>query len=150
MSKLGVILLADVARIGRKHETKKVASGFARNFLFPRGLAVLATKEGLKQVQKQKKQAVEQTKLQNELLAQSLKTLDGASLVLRVKASEQGHLFAGIHEGEIAKHIEAEKKIVFDPKLIKLSEPIKQLGEYEVLIGEGENQARLALKVEAI
>lgn len=128
-----VILLKDVKNIGSKNEIKEVKNGYATNFLIPQGLARLATKGVEKELSKiikteEKKKQAEQD--QNKNIA---KKLDNLKIEMKVKADEKKTLFGSVGPKEIAKQL-AERGYKVNEKYIKLDEPIKQLGFYEVQI----------------
>jgi large subunit ribosomal protein L9 len=142
-----VILLQDVAKIGSRYEVKEVARGFAQNFLIPRGLVETATRSALASLEHRKAQAAEKVTASDALAEEVLATLDGKKLSLTEKANEQGHLFASVHEKEIAEAIQKEFGLSWDPSRIRLPEPIKEVGEYEVALALGEKKAILKLHI---
>lgn len=128
-----VILLQDVKDLGKKYEIKEVKPGFARNFLFPKGLAKSATKKNLEWVETQKE--IEAKKAEGELKkVQGLASaIDGQEIIIPVKIGEEEQLFESITAQKIAEQL---KKTGFNIKKsqIDLAEPIKELGEYPVKI----------------
>lgn len=145
-----VILLQEVPKIGHKHEVKTVADGFGRNFLLARGLAMVATAENLKKLQVIQARQAGENKLREELLQNSLSDLKGVTIKLAVKASPEGHLFAGIHQIEIAAALKKQTQLDLDPTLIQLDKPIKQVGEYDIPIKVGDKTGHFKLVIEAI
>ncbi|MFZ5752990.1 MAG: 50S ribosomal protein L9 [Bacillota bacterium] len=129
-----VILLQDVKGTGKKGETLNVAEGFARNFLIPRGLAVLATEKSLKELERQK--ALEAKKKAEELKnAQELaQKLSKVSLTLAVKTGAGGRLFGSINTKDIGDALEKKYGLVVDKRKIELKGAIKSLGTYPVTI----------------
>jgi large subunit ribosomal protein L9 len=129
-----VILLQDVKGTGKKGETLNVAEGFARNFLIPRGLAVLATEKSLKELERQK--ALEAKKKAEELKnAQELaQKLSKVSLTLAVKTGAGGRLFGSINTRDIGDALEKKYGLVVDKRKIELKGAIKSLGTYPVTI----------------
>lgn len=128
-----IILLQDVKDVGKKHEMKEVKSGFARNFLIPKGLAKPATKEALAWLETQKE--IETKKSEEELKKiQELATaIDGQEIVVPVKIGEKDQLFESITSQKI---LEKLKELGFNVKKnqLDLKEPIKEIGEYPVKI----------------
>src|SRR4051812_1182523 len=106
-----VILLSDIAKVGRRFEVKDVSSGHALNFLIPKGLALSATQDAMKRVATDKARHDGEKKVQEELLAKNLEGLDGLVLEVSEKANAKGHLFAGLHGVEIAKELSKQKHI---------------------------------------
>jgi len=128
-----IILLKDVEKLGKKGEVKKVADGYARNFLIPQGLAVLATEEELKKLEQRQKIESEKAKKELELYQELALKLDGLELEIPAKVSEDGKLFGAITPSKICEYLK-EREFEINPKQIKLERPIKEIGEYEVTI----------------
>ncbi|MBC7264205.1 MAG: 50S ribosomal protein L9 [Chloroflexi bacterium] len=129
-----VILLKDIKRLGEAGEVKKVADGYARNYLIPRGLAVIATEGVLKdlRVKRQIEEAKEE-RIRSDATALAAK-LAGIMLTFKVKAGETGRLYGSITRGDIAAELEAKTGLPFDKRKIMLEEPIRQLGTHKVPI----------------
>lgn len=129
-----VLFLQDVPNVAKVGEVKDVANGYGRNFLLPRGLAVLATASELGRLQQAKEaESRRQVRVADEVHALAAK-LEGMSLTLRAKAGEQDRLFGSITAQDIALELERVLGHPFDRRRIGLSEPIKQVGPYEVTI----------------
>ena len=127
-----VVLLQDVKDLGRKGELVNASDGYARNFLFPRKLAVEATAGRLKEIEDRK--ASEKNRKEMELhaakeLAEKLSKLE---VLFRTKAGENGKLFGSITGKDVAEAIKAQHKIEVDKKKVVLHEAIKALGTYQV------------------
>jgi large subunit ribosomal protein L9 len=144
-----VILLKDVPGVGRKNEVRNVAEGHARNLLIPKGLAALASAERVKIAQAQQREQASRHDVQEELLVQNLKSLNGVSIIIEVKANEKGHLFKGIHTKDIVEAVAKRAHVQIPEDLIMLDEPIKTIGAHEVLLGKGHERATLTVVVEA-
>ncbi len=144
-----VILTKDVQNLGSAGDVKDVADGYARNFLIPSGYAMVATSSAIKQSEeikiKKAKQAEEELKTAEELSGK----LEGVSVKVAAKADESGKLYAAVKGEEISKSLAAEGFNVDKNKII-IKEPIKEIGEYEVIVAlEHGLEARLNLTVEA-
>ena len=129
-----IILKQDVDRLGSKHDTVTVKSGYARNFLIPQGMAIAATPSAKKVVAEViKQQAHKATKAMEE--AQALATkLEGLSLKIGAKAGESGKIFGSVNSIQIAEAIQAAGYNV-ERKTINITEDsIKELGEYEAVV----------------
>ena len=128
-----VILLQDIENIGKKNEVKNVANGYARNFLFPKNLAKIATKEAIEELEKQKE--LEEKKAEEELKTtqEIVKKVDGLEIEMPVKVDEQGKLYGSINEVEISK-ILTDKRFDIKKKQIKIPQPIKEIGEHQITI----------------
>jgi large subunit ribosomal protein L9 len=122
-----VIFLQDVKGQGKKGEVKDVSEGYARNFLFPRGLAKEASQGNLKTLEVQK-QSEERRKQQEKQEAEALgKRLDAMTVVIRAKAGEGGRLFGAITSKQVSEAL-AKEGIEVDKRKIELDEPIRTLG----------------------
>jgi len=129
-----VVLLQDVKALGKKDDVVDVSDGYARNFLFPKGLAVEATKGKLNEIS-QKKRALENKKRQEMEEAKALaERLSKIEVAIKTKAGAGGKLFGSITAKDIADIIKKEHKIEIDKKKIVLDDAIKSLGTQEVEI----------------
>ena len=127
-----VLLLEDVENVGQAGELKKVADGYARNFLIPKGLAVMATPGAVRQV-KVKRQAQTRQEERRRVEAEALaKAISRVALALQVKAGEKGRLYGSITNADIAAAIEQDIGQPIDKRKIEMEEPIRQLGSYHV------------------
>jgi large subunit ribosomal protein L9 len=128
-----VILLKDVEKLGQKGDVKEVADGYARNFLIPNKLAVLATKAELVKLEEQKK--IEAQKAEEELVhfQEIASQIDGLELEIPAKVSEDGKLFGAVAASQIAEKLK-EKGFEIKKEQIKTGEPIKEIGEYEATV----------------
>ena len=129
-----VILLADVKGSGKKEEIVNVSDGYARNFLFPKKLAVEATPGAAKEIER-KKAAERQRELErrNEADAKA-RTLRGKVITVRAKAGAQGRLYGSITGQEVADALNAQYQVNVDKRKIELSETIRSVGDYEAVI----------------
>lgn len=144
-----VILAQNIKGIGHADDVINVSDGYARNYLFPRKLAVPATDANLKQIEKRKQaeeargeKAVEESKGLAERIAEVQVTVKG-----RVGTGTK--LYGSITHADIADALEQQAGIKIDKRKIELEEPIKSLGEYEVPI-RLHREAVTHLKVEVI
>ena len=133
-----IILLEDVEDVGKKYEVKEIKAGYARNFLIPRKLVKLATRENLKWLESQKeeieKKAEEDLKKAQELASK----VDGIEVVINIKVGDKGQLFESVNSLKISEKL---KSMGFNVKRsqIKLEEPIKETGEFPVKINLDHN-----------
>lgn len=128
-----VILTADVKNLGSRGEIKEVADGYARNFLLPRGWAVEATPNRLKELERKQQLTEKKAKQQESLAREVAKQLEGKTICLKVAAGEGGRLFGSITASDLAAVLQTEG-FGIDKKKIALQEPIKTLGEHQVII----------------
>lgn len=128
-----VILKEAVPKLGHLGDCVTVKDGFARNWLLPRGLAILATTANLAQIeaQKRRRQKEEERRKHEALaLAERLKKL---SCTIRVRVGEQEKLFGAVTAQDIT-HALAQEGVTIDRQTIQLAEPIHALGVYAVPI----------------
>ena len=129
-----VIFLRDHLSVARKDSIKKVANGFARNFLIPQKIATPATKGALNKLTQDKKKTEEDKKHLIENAKIATEKLVGQTLILKRKSTEGGKLFAAIAAKEIIEEI--IKKFSTKIKESNLSKfiPIKNIGEYQIFL----------------
>lgn len=123
-----VILLNDIKGVGKKDQVIEASDGYARNYLFPKKLAVEANAENmskLKARQDSSKFKKDTEKKEAEEIANKLK---GIMLKVRVKAGENGKIFGGVTSKEISEGLKRDYKIDIDKKKIILNETVKTLG----------------------
>lgn len=127
-----VILLQDVRKVGKKHEVKNVADGYALNFLIPNKLAEAATDSAMKKVENAKIKEAAEKKIKEDLLMKNLKGLSGITVEIKESANEKGNLFKGVHSEEIVKALKEQGHLDLLPEYIVLEKPIKDVGEHEI------------------
>lgn len=127
-----VILKADIKGVGKKDEIINASDGYARNFLFPKNLAVEANAENLSKLQA-KKDATQFRRNNEKEDAQKLsEKLMRITVKVEVKAGENGKIFGGVSAKDISENLEKQHKIKIDKKKIDLKETIKTLGIHNV------------------
>ena len=144
-----VLLVQDVDRLGGVGEIKKVSDGYARNFLFPRNLAVLATPGAVKQFEMRRKaDEVREAKALSE--AQALaQVLDGMIVTFQARAGESDRLYGSITNAHIAEALEEKCECEVDRRKIDLEEPLKELGTHAVTIRLApEAEAKISVVIE--
>jgi large subunit ribosomal protein L9 len=141
-----VILIKDVARLGRKSALIEVPDGHALNFLIPKGFAVIATSERMKR-------HTEETKKQDGHRAQNDKSFEDTiaklqteKIVYEAEANEKGNLFKGINSGDIARTLSSFGGSIEAPDIV-LQHPIKELGIHEIQITRGKVKGSFRLEV---
>ena len=127
-----IILLQDIKGLGKRGDMKEVAEGYARNFLFVRNLAEMATASSMKKAEAIKNKQTEKEQLDLEKTQELASQLEGREIVISVKEKE-GKLFGSIHTKDILKELKKEN-IIISEKSVILKNPIKELGEYEIKI----------------
>jgi len=141
-----VILLEDVENLGKKSEVKEVADGYARNFLIPNKLAVLATKSEMLKLEEQKRIKAQKAEEELKLYQETANQIEGLELEMPVKIDEDGKLFGAVTVGQIIDKLK-EKGFEIKKEQVKLEEPIKEIGEYEIAIAFPHN---LEVKIKII
>jgi large subunit ribosomal protein L9 len=132
-----VILLQDVREIGTKDTLVNVSDGHARNFLFPRKLAVIADASALLALEERKKNRAAQLEKEISAAREAAGKLSGKSVNIKVDVGENGKLFGSVTAHDISKHMHDELSLDIDKKKIVLSDPIKAVGAYNVQVKFG-------------
>ncbi len=125
-----VVLKQDVKGLGKKGELVNTSDGYARNFLFPKGLAVEANAQSLTELKNREQSA--KYKIETEIAAakKSAAELEGKTIVITAKAGANGKLFGSVTSKEIAEKVKAQFGIETDKRKIVVDD-IKQFGTYE-------------------
>jgi len=141
-----VIFLTNIKGVAQIGDLKNVPDGYARNFLFPRRLAKIATPASEQEVQalQKKREALQQQEAQS--IAELAKKLEGAAITLQGKANEQGTLFKGFEAQDIVATVKNQLGIELDREMVTLEEHIKHVGEIEVPL-DLNSETRVPLKV---
>ncbi|MBU1019201.1 MAG: 50S ribosomal protein L9 [Patescibacteria group bacterium] len=145
-----VVFTQDISGIARKNEVKTVKSGYFHNYLLPKGLAVLATKKRLVEVEKiREKEGMKLEELEKNA-AEVEKKISKATLKLTHKATDKETLYAAVTEKEIVEAIKDQLKIELAEKNLKMPEHFKKVGEYEIEIDlPGGHSTKLKVVIEA-
>ncbi len=145
-----VILLEDVKGVGKKDECVNASEGYAKNFLFPKKLAVEANAGNVKRLDNKKKAEAEQARELLENAKELAKKVEEVTVNISVKIGSNGKLFGAVTNKEIAAALLSQSGLDIDKKKIVLSEPIKELGEKEASVKlHPQVTAKLKVKVEA-
>ncbi len=143
-----VILLQDVKKVGSKGDILEVAEGYARNYLFPRKLAVEATQGHLRDLEQKKASEMRKKAQYLEQARGVAAKLETITVKIPAKAGESGKLFGSITSKDIADAIKNQYSIEIDKKKIALDNPIKSLGVYPVTAKlHQEVQARFQVQI---
>ena len=129
-----VILKADIKGVGKKDQIINASDGYARNFLFPKNLAVEANAENMNKLKAKQDSIQYQKNQEKEQAKQIAEKMKRISLRIEVKAGENGKIFGGVSAKEIAQELEKQHNIIIDKKKIDLKETIKTLGVQTVNI----------------
>ena len=134
-----VILLQDIKNVGKKNQIINANDGYARNFLFPKKLAIEANKENTLKLEAKQASDTRKKNLEIEENKKIAKQIENTTLELKVKAGSNGKTFGGITTKEIAEGLKAKIGIDIDKKKIVLKETIKTIGTFttQVKFGDG-------------
>ena len=127
-----VILKADVRGKGKKGQMIEVAEGYARNFLLPKGLAVLATADAMNTMRLQEKAKAKADAEAKAAATEIAEKLKGLQVKVASKGGEGGKLFGAVTGREIAAALKEQHGVDIDSKKLVLDEPIKSFGSYQV------------------
>ena len=123
-----VILKQDIKGVGRKNEVINASDGYARNFLFPKNLAIEANAENMNKLNSQNEAKQYQKGVEREQAKEIAKMLETITLQIKVKAGENGKIFGSVSAKEITENLANQYKIKIDKKKIDLKEAIKTVG----------------------
>jgi large subunit ribosomal protein L9 len=144
-----VILRDDVANLGKIGDVVRVKPGYARNFLFPRGLAVEASSKNLRVLEHQKRLIGAKRDRERKGAEAVAAKLEGLRLTVRARVGEEGRLFGSVTNLDVERLL-TERGFAVERRRIALDEPIKQLGTFPIVVHVGrEVHATVQLTVEA-
>ncbi|MGW8222452.1 MAG: 50S ribosomal protein L9 [Syntrophobacteria bacterium] len=126
-----VILKEDIPRLGTMGETVQVAPGYGRNYLIPQGKAVLATSKNLKELEHQRQLILRKAELIRKDAESFAEKFRGLTLTLARKVKDEDKIYGSVSVSDISQALE-EAGVEIERKLIKLDEPIRSLGEFQV------------------
>jgi large subunit ribosomal protein L9 len=127
-----VLLVKDVKSLGQAGDVKRVADGYARNYLIPRGLAVPATDAARKQVADRLAAESRRDAVEKEQAEAKARKMGDVELVFQTKAGESGRLYGSITNADIAERLSEKFGEAMDKRKVLLEEPIKELGRSTV------------------
>ncbi len=128
-----VLLTRDVYKLGRAGDVKRVADGYGRNFLLPRGMAVLASAGAMKQIETIKTQATARRAALNQEMSSAAEVVGKLTLSFSSKAGETGKLYGSITTEMIAEAITSQTGVKVDRRMIDI-QPIRNLGEHKARV----------------
>lgn len=128
-----VIFLKDVESVGSLGDEKNVTGGYARNYLIPRGLAVVATLNNLKGMAEQLSKARAEQKSDQQDSLKLASKLSKTRLIFRMRTGAEG-VFGAITTKDIAESLRENEKVDIDKHMVELENPLNQLGEHKVVI----------------
>jgi len=129
-----VILLMDVKGSGKKDEIINVSDGYARNFLFPKKMAVEATPGAMKEIQRKQAAADAREAERRAEATAKAEQLKDKTINMKVKCGDKGRLYGSITTAEIAAELEKQHGVKIDKRKIDLSDPIRTVGDVQVKV----------------
>ncbi|MDO8664342.1 MAG: 50S ribosomal protein L9 [Candidatus Liptonbacteria bacterium] len=127
-----VILLEDVKKIGKRFDVKEVSDGYAKNFLFPNGLADVATPSALKELEKKKVEMEKEGHERIKHLDEIARKINDRNLEFPVKTGSHGEIFGSVTKEMILKGLRDTGLIRAERAEIKMERPLKELGEHKI------------------
>lgn len=142
-----IVLLQNVKNLGLRGDVKEVSQGYARNFLFPKKLAKVASEKAILEIEKIKMKEImmeEKDLVRTEKLSEKL---EGEEVVIKAKTNKQGKLYGGVGPAEIAEALK-KKRFKVSKDQIKIN-PIKEIGDHDVIINLNHGlEARIRVIIE--
>ncbi|HEX3989481.1 MAG TPA: 50S ribosomal protein L9 [Verrucomicrobiae bacterium] len=150
MPKTEVILIQNIVGLGGESDLVKVAPGYARNYLFPQGMAVPLTGANKRRIEALKQRRAEREAHEFNTMSELSKSISKLIAVIQVKTGDDGKMFGAVTAGMIADQLKTQFDVVLDKKKIHLEHPIKTIGEHEIdLRLHSEVHAKLKVRVES-
>src|SRR5881394_2988528 len=132
MAKTEVILTHNVVGLGAESDQVKVAAGYARNYLFPQGLAIPLTAANKRRLEVLRLRRAEREAHEFNTMSELAKSLSRMTLIITAKTGEDGKMFGSITPGAIADELKHQFEISIDKKKIHLEHPLRAIGEHEI------------------
>lgn len=128
-----LLLKQNIEHLGRIGDVVKVKSGYARNYLLPRGLAVAVTKANVAEIERARALALVEEQKRVAGMKELATKLAEVSVTIEGRANAEGHLFGSVTTAQIAASLR-EKGVVVEDKQVRLENPLKEIGVYDVLV----------------
>src|SRR5262245_49170831 len=150
MPKTEVILIYNIVGLGGESDHVKVAAGYARNYLFPQGLAIPLTQSNKRRLEVLRQRRAEREVHEFNTMSELSKSITKLTCLVKVKTGDDGKVFGSVTSGTIADELKHQFDISLDKKKIHLDHPIRVLGEHEIELRlHPEVKATLKVKVES-
>lgn len=133
MANTTILLREDIDTVGGRGEIVKVKAGYARNYLLPKGLATLATKGNVKQIEQEREALLKKAAIEKSTADAKAEQMSGIALDFERKAGEGGTLFGSVTSMDIVEALK-EKGYEFDRRKVILKDAIKETGEFSVKV----------------
>jgi large subunit ribosomal protein L9 len=130
---MNVILLEHIEKVGAKHEVVKVKDGYGRNYLIPKGLALVANKPNMARLDGLKKQGAKKEAVIIAAFREMVAKLAGNKISIAAKAAENGHLYGSVTAQHLSKAL-ADLGVEADKRIIEMPEEVKELGNYSATV----------------
>lgn len=141
-----VILLQDVAKIGRRFSIAEVPDGYAMNQLIPKRMAEPATPANLKRIERRQAESTATEEAGQAAFETAKEALTGKVIAVVEEANEKGHLFKAVSEAEIVEAAQTAG-VAVTTAMIRVPQPIKELGEHEIELVSGGNKTTFTIEV---
>jgi large subunit ribosomal protein L9 len=132
MPKTEVILISNIVGLGAESDQVKVAAGYARNYLFPQGLAIPLTQANKRRLEVLRQRRAEREAHEFNTMNDLAGSISKLTCLVKVKTGDDGKMFGSVTAGTIADELKHQFDIALDKKKIHLEHPIRALGEYDV------------------
>lgn len=141
-----VILLQDVAKMGKKFDVVDVADGYAFNYLIPRGIAEQALPKRIEELEKRKEEA---RAVEQEHIEKLTKELSGvkSNVVIEAKTNEKGKLFAGLEKSDLLNALKEQEGVDVEERFMVMEEPIKETGEHSIPFKVGDKSIDVTFSI---
>ncbi len=150
MAKTEVILTSNVIGLGAESDQVKVAAGYARNYLFPRNLAIPLSGANKRRLEVLRQRRAEREAHEFNSMTELSKSISKLTLMLKVKTGDDGKMFGAVTAGTIADELQHQFDIHLDRKKIHLEHPIRSVGDHDVELRlHGEITGKLKVHVES-
>ena len=128
-----LMLKQNIEHLGRLGDVVKVKPGYARNYLLPRGMAVMVTKSNVAEIEQARAAALAEEQARVAGMRELAQKLAEASVTIEGRANAEGHLFGSVTQGQIAAALR-DKGIAVDDRAVRLEQPLKEIGVYDVVV----------------
>ena len=151
MAKTEVILTHNIVGLGGESDQVKVAAGYARNYLFPQGLAIPVTGANKRRLEVLRQRRAEREAHEFNTMSELAKSITKLTCLVKVKTGDDGKMFGSVTSGTIADELKHQFDISLDKKKIHLEHPIRATGEHEIELRlHSDVKATLKVKVESL
>lgn len=127
-----VVLLQDVKAQGKKNDIVEVSEGYARNFLFPKKLAIVADAKAINDIKNKKSSEAHKIELERQAAKEQVAKLEGITVKLSVEGGSEGRLYGAVTAKDIAEALKSQFGVEIDKRKIVLDAPIKAYGTYKL------------------